>query len=68
MELGDIILSKISDTSIPVRTLGQDSDIVVGRQDLKDFVGRLSTSRVLKGIAVANMNSSGIYVREIYQK
>ncbi len=68
IDLAEAFLSKLPGTEIQVRTLGQDSNVVVGRQNLEDFVGRLATSRVLRSVAVAGMTDDGICVREIYQQ
>lgn len=68
VDFAEAFLSRLPDTDIQVRTLGQDSEVVVGRQSLEDFVGRLTTSRVLRGVSVAKINERGIFVREIYQQ
>ena len=51
-----------------VVTLGQDADVVVGRQTLEDFIGRLATTRIMQSVSVADITDRGIEVREVFRR
>lgn len=52
---------------VTVKTIGQDGNTVVGKQSMSDFVGRIGTSRILRGISVEDVGSE-VKVKEIYAK
>jgi len=56
-----------------VKTVSQDGNVVVQKELISDFLGRISTSRILMGVSVANLSLSNgritaLSVREVYQK
>ena len=57
-----------------VRIMSQDGNVVVDREDISTFLGRIATSRLLKNISVVdfNINQNGriksLRVREVYKK
>jgi len=57
-----------------VRIMSQDGNVVVDREDISTFLGRIATSRLLKNVSVVdfNINQSGqissLRVREVYKK
>lgn len=57
-----------------VRIMSQDGDVVVDREDISTFLGRIATSRLLKNVSVVdfNINQNGqinsLRVREVYKK
>lgn len=54
--------------NVRVITLGQDGNVVVGRQSLEDFIGRLATTRIMQSVSVADITDRGIKVREVFNK
>ena len=57
-----------------VRMMSQDGDVVVDKEPISDFLGRISTSSLLKNVSVVDfeMNQDGVIsslkVREVYKK
>lgn len=60
--------------NMTVRIMSQDGNVVVDREDISTFLGRIATSRLLKNISVVdfNINQNGqissLRVREVYKK
>ena len=60
--------------NLTVRIMSQDGNIVVDREDISRFLGRISTSRLLMNVSVVdfNVNQNGqissLRVREVYKK
>lgn len=73
LEVGEKVL-ELFDTGAKIRILGQDSDIVIDRESASDFIGRISTSRLLLKVAWVSgtLNQNGkiknLSVREYYKK
>lgn len=60
-------------TSLVVKTVSQDGNVVVQKEPISDFLGRISTSRILMGVSVADLNMengriTALSVREVYKK
>lgn len=59
---------------LTVRIMSQDGNVVVDRESISTFLGRISTSRLLMNVSVVdfNVNSNGqissLRVREVYKK
>ena len=57
-----------------VRMMSQDGDVVVDKESISTFLGRISTSSLIKNVSVVdfNMNQNGqitsLKVREVYNK
>lgn len=57
-----------------VKIMSQDGDVVVDREAISTFLGRIATSRLLMNVSVVdfNVNQNGkinsLHVREVYQK
>lgn len=60
--------------NMTVRIMSQDGDVVVDREEISTFLGRIATSRLLKNVSVVdfNINQNGeissLRVREVYKK
>ena len=60
--------------NLTVRIMSQDGNVVVDREDITRFLGRISTSRLLMNVSVVdfNVNQNGqissLRVREVYKK
>ncbi len=60
--------------NLTVRMMSQDGDVVVDKESITAFLGRISTSRLLKNVSVVdfsvNQNGqiSSLKVREVYKK
>lgn len=61
-------------SDLTVRIMSQDGNVVVDRESISTFLGRIATSRLLMNVSVVdfNVNSSGqissLRVREVYKK
>ena len=57
-----------------VRMMSQDGEMVIDKESISDFLGRISTSRLLKNVSVVDfdMNEDGkisvLKVREVYKR
>ena len=60
--------------NMTVRIMSQDGNVVVDRETISTFLGRIATSRLLKNVSVVdfNINQNGqissLRVREVYKK
>lgn len=60
--------------NLTVRMMSQDGDVVVDKESITTFLGRISTSRLLKNVSVVdfsidqNGKISSLKVREVYKK
>lgn len=56
-----------------VKTISQDGNVIVQKEPISVFLGRISTSRILMGVFVADINITNgrvtaLSVREVYKK
>lgn len=67
-------IKKMFSGDLIVRIIAQDGNVVVDKENLSTFLGRISTSRLLMNVSVAdlNVNDEGLItslrVREVYKK
>lgn len=72
-EVADKIETVFADNTV-VRMMSQDGDVVVDKETISTFLGRISTSRLLMNVSVVdfNMNQDGeiisLKVREVYKR
>lgn len=60
-------------SSLIVKTVSQDGNAIVQKENISVFLGRISTSRILMGVSVADLKMSdgritALSVREVYKK
>lgn len=66
-------LKKIFASNAVVKVMGQDGNVVVDKSSASDFIGRLSTSRILLKVTPVNVSLNGnkiteLKVKEVYKK
>lgn len=59
--------------SLIVKTVSQDGNVIVQKEPISAFLGRISTSRILMGVSVAKLSVvngvvTALSVREVYKK
>jgi len=60
-------------SNLIVKTVSQDGNVVVQKEPISVFLGRISTSRILMGVSVADLSMdngrvTALRVREVYKK
>lgn len=60
--------------NMTVRIMSQDGNVVVDRETISTFLGRIATSRLLKNVSVVDFNTNqngqinSLRIREVYKK
>ncbi len=67
-------IKKSFTSNLIVKIMSQDGNVIVDRENISTFLGRISTSRLLMNVSIASLSTddtgqiNSLYVREIYRK
>lgn len=67
-------IKKYFPSDLIVKIMSQDGNVIVDRENISTFLGRISTSRLLMNVSIASLDVDdtgqiiSLYVREIYRK